>query len=244
MYVRGKGNEALNGYLPPFYGGAYPADTWTAVMELLMEGVEEESFPEPAFVDGEAPSDGHAPYTPPPPPPEKKKQKPKPPPPETPTGDRPPRRRRRCRRPGDGDPGRGGGGQGGPPACEPTDPTARDRCAHPRGPVRAQDERGGRRAGGTARPAAPVVGAGARAAGAVRVWSSLSRLVQHQPCMETNWADDKARYAKMCYSDVPYLYTGRGYAEGPLALRRLRRPVRGDRVPRRHLLPRLGARRS
>jgi uncharacterized membrane protein len=39
-------------------------------------------------------------------------------------------------------------------------------------------------------------------------------LVQHQPCLKTNWADDQARYAKMCYSDVPYLYTGRGYAEG------------------------------
>ncbi len=39
-------------------------------------------------------------------------------------------------------------------------------------------------------------------------------LVQHQPCLKTNWAGDQARYAKACYSDVPYLYTGRGYAEG------------------------------
>ena len=39
-------------------------------------------------------------------------------------------------------------------------------------------------------------------------------LVQHVPCMQTNWANDQARYAKMCYSDVPYLYTGRGFAEG------------------------------
>ena len=39
-------------------------------------------------------------------------------------------------------------------------------------------------------------------------------VVQHQPCLATNWADDKVRYSKMCYSDVPYLYTGRGYAEG------------------------------
>jgi len=66
MYTRGRGNEALNGYLPTFYGGAYPASTWTAVMGTLMDGVEEEGFPEPAFVDGEAPDDGHAPYTPPP----------------------------------------------------------------------------------------------------------------------------------------------------------------------------------
>jgi uncharacterized membrane protein len=39
-------------------------------------------------------------------------------------------------------------------------------------------------------------------------------IVQHQPCLKTNWSGDAARYGKMCYSDVPYLYTGRGYAEG------------------------------
>jgi uncharacterized membrane protein len=39
-------------------------------------------------------------------------------------------------------------------------------------------------------------------------------VVQHQPCLKTNWASDGARYAKGCYSDIPYLYTGRGYAEG------------------------------
>jgi uncharacterized membrane protein len=39
-------------------------------------------------------------------------------------------------------------------------------------------------------------------------------LVQHVPCLQTNWSGDQARYAKMCYSDVPYLYTMRGYAEG------------------------------
>ncbi len=82
MYARGKGNEALNGFLPSFYGGAYPASTWTSIMQRVMDGMEVEEFPEPAFVDGEAPAEGHAPYTPPPPPPEptKKKQdnKPKP----------------------------------------------------------------------------------------------------------------------------------------------------------------------
>ena len=70
MYVRGKGNQALNGYLPSFYGGDYPAATWTSIMSLLMAGVPVEDFPPPAFVDGEAPSTGHAPYTPPPPEPE------------------------------------------------------------------------------------------------------------------------------------------------------------------------------
>ncbi len=120
MYVRGKGNEALNGYLPVFYGGAYPADTWTAVMESLMEGVDVEDFPEPAFVDGEAPAEGHAPYTPPPPPPKPTpKSKPKPRPTET-VAPEPPA-------PDPPAPSQGGGGdQGGnqPPDnnCEPTDP--------------------------------------------------------------------------------------------------------------------------
>lgn len=37
--------------------------------------------------------------------------------------------------------------------------------------------------------------------------------VQRVPCMNTDWNDTSVRYAKMCYSDVPYLYTGRGFAE-------------------------------
>lgn len=40
------------------------------------------------------------------------------------------------------------------------------------------------------------------------------QLVQHVPCIQTGWSSDQARYAGMCYSDVPYLYTGRGFAEG------------------------------
>ena len=39
-------------------------------------------------------------------------------------------------------------------------------------------------------------------------------VVQHQPCLKTHWAGDQARYGKACYSDIPYLYTGRGFAEG------------------------------
>ncbi|WP_457112770.1 glycosyltransferase family 87 protein [Marmoricola sp. URHA0025 HA25] len=38
-------------------------------------------------------------------------------------------------------------------------------------------------------------------------------LVQKYPCGETNWSNESVRYAKMCYSDVPYLYTARGFAE-------------------------------
>jgi membrane peptidoglycan carboxypeptidase len=69
MYVRGDGNDSLEGFLDPFFGGTYPAQTWTAVMRRLMEGREVGDFPPPAFVDGDAPAEGHAP-TPPPPPPE------------------------------------------------------------------------------------------------------------------------------------------------------------------------------
>lgn len=66
MYVRGKGNEALNGFLPSYFGADYPTYTWRAVMGAILEGTDAEDFPPPALVDGEAPDDGHAPYTPPP----------------------------------------------------------------------------------------------------------------------------------------------------------------------------------
>jgi membrane peptidoglycan carboxypeptidase len=80
VYLRGNGVGKLDGWLPEYFGGAYPADTWTAVMSRAMEGLEVEDFPEPAFVDGDAPSDGHEPAPPPPPPPTKT---PKPTPSET-----------------------------------------------------------------------------------------------------------------------------------------------------------------
>ncbi len=66
MYVRGDGNDQLDGWLPSYFGADYPADTWTAMMRRGMEGLEVEEFPPPAYLDGDAPEDGHAPYTPPP----------------------------------------------------------------------------------------------------------------------------------------------------------------------------------
>ncbi|WP_220794141.1 transglycosylase domain-containing protein [Nocardioides pelophilus] len=66
MLVRGKGNEQLKDWLPEYFGGAYPARTWRAVMQRVMEGEEPIEFPPPAYVDGEAPTEGHEPYTPPP----------------------------------------------------------------------------------------------------------------------------------------------------------------------------------
>ena len=65
MYVRGKGNEQLDGWLPSYFGGDYPADTWTDIMKRDMEGVDVEEFPPPANVDGEAPDEGHQPTLPP-----------------------------------------------------------------------------------------------------------------------------------------------------------------------------------
>lgn len=38
-------------------------------------------------------------------------------------------------------------------------------------------------------------------------------MVQKTPCVASGWADTDVRYAAMCYSDMPYLYTGRGLAE-------------------------------
>ncbi|WP_372735058.1 transglycosylase domain-containing protein [Nocardioides sp.] len=64
VYVRGKGVGKLDGWLPSFFGGAYPARTWTAVMERDMEGLESESFPPPAYVTGDAPTSGHDPAPP------------------------------------------------------------------------------------------------------------------------------------------------------------------------------------
>ena len=72
MYVRGKGTGKLDGWLPAssdgrdgYFGGNYPAKTWTAIMERDMVDVPEEGFPEPAYVDGEAPTEGHQPTLPP-----------------------------------------------------------------------------------------------------------------------------------------------------------------------------------
>ncbi len=44
------------------------------------------------------------------------------------------------------------------------------------------------------------------------LWFALG-MVQKAPCYEDNWTDVQGRYVNMCYSDVPYLYAGRGFAE-------------------------------
>ncbi len=140
MYVRGKGNEALNGFLPSYFGANFPTFTWRAVMKSLLEGTDVQDFPPPANVDGNAPVTGHAPYTPPPKPsptPDKKKKKkgkpkpkptktasPAPPAPTKPTKPTKPSSPSPTAPPSDGAGGRGGGNGGGK-TCGSTDPTCR-----------------------------------------------------------------------------------------------------------------------
>lgn len=71
MYVRGPGNGKLDGWLPTssdgklgYFGGNYPAKTWKAIMTRDLDGVEPEDFPPPAYVDGDAPQNGHSPVAP------------------------------------------------------------------------------------------------------------------------------------------------------------------------------------
>jgi membrane peptidoglycan carboxypeptidase len=79
-YSRGDGYDPIDeGYLPRgYFGATYPAETWTAAMKLIMDGVDVQEFPPPANVDGKAPASGHDPYTPPPKPKPSKKPKPTP----------------------------------------------------------------------------------------------------------------------------------------------------------------------
>ena len=44
----------------------------------------------------------------------------------------------------------------------------------------------------------------------------LLGMVQKTPCVQQGWTGDNLRYAALCYSDVPYLYTPRGFVERTL----------------------------
>ncbi len=62
MMVRGDSRKPLNdGYIDTFYGGDYPAMTWTSYMKAALKGLPVEEFPEPAYLNGEPPT-----YSPPP----------------------------------------------------------------------------------------------------------------------------------------------------------------------------------
>ena len=51
---------------------------------------------------------------------------------------------------------------------------------------------------------------------AVAALAFVLGMVQKSPCVNDDWSGEKLRYAAMCYSDVPYLYSGRGLAAGYL----------------------------
>ena len=38
-------------------------------------------------------------------------------------------------------------------------------------------------------------------------------MLQKNACYDTNWRDPDVTYSRMCYSDLPFLYTGRGFAD-------------------------------
>ncbi len=90
MYVRGDGNDNLSctqptgksctpGYLVPYFGAVYPAQTWTATMQRIMQGMDVEQFPAPAYVEATKQDAGHQPlpsYTPKPTPTRTKKPSP------------------------------------------------------------------------------------------------------------------------------------------------------------------------
>src|SRR5699024_7517564 len=50
MYARGNGHQRLDGYLPTFYGGDYPAMTFRSYMTQALDGSSCGSFPSPANI--------------------------------------------------------------------------------------------------------------------------------------------------------------------------------------------------
>ncbi len=65
MYVRGDGNDALNGYMPSYFGADYPTRTWTQAVRETLDGARVESFPPPANLPAKRSDHAPAPtYTP------------------------------------------------------------------------------------------------------------------------------------------------------------------------------------
>ena len=84
MYSRGDGNDPLNGYLEPFFGSAFPAQTWLGTMRRISEGMEVEQFPPPANLEAtNADSEELPTFTPEPTPQQTRTQRPEPSPTRT-----------------------------------------------------------------------------------------------------------------------------------------------------------------
>jgi membrane peptidoglycan carboxypeptidase len=63
MYVRGDGNDPLDGYLNPFFGANYPTQTWTTYMKKALVGKPALGFPPPAHLAGTQPRYSPVPTT-------------------------------------------------------------------------------------------------------------------------------------------------------------------------------------
>jgi membrane peptidoglycan carboxypeptidase len=86
MYSRGDGNDPLDGYLEPFFGSAYPAQTWLSAMRRISEGMEVQQFPPPANLEAtNAESEELPTFTPEPAPQPTRTRRPSPTPTEEPT---------------------------------------------------------------------------------------------------------------------------------------------------------------
>lgn len=84
MYSRGDGNDPLNGYLEPFFGSAFPAQTWLGTMRRISEGMEVQQFPPPAMLEAtNAESEELPTFTPEPTPTRTRTPRPEPTPTET-----------------------------------------------------------------------------------------------------------------------------------------------------------------
>ena len=98
-----------------------------------------------------------------------------------------------------------------PSRPRPTDPGAVVRPTHDDPVSRAASEGIGGPVGPRARPHpwwTPV-----RVVLALACVAMLLGMAQKTPCVQADWKGEEYRYAALCYSDVPYLYTGRGFAE-------------------------------
>ena len=96
MYVRGDGDDQLDGWLPSLLRRATtPPRPGPRSCSATWRACDVEEFPPPANVDGEAPDDGHDAYTPPPPPTTAAARRPRPPSDDRRRRRRPRRRRRR-----------------------------------------------------------------------------------------------------------------------------------------------------
>jgi uncharacterized membrane protein len=49
---------------------------------------------------------------------------------------------------------------------------------------------------------------------AVTALTFVLGMVERTPCVRDNWSRSSLQYGAMCYSDIPYLYSGRGFAAG------------------------------